>query len=234
MRLLNTIVSTIAGALLMASASAASASNSLVDVQFSNYYGAQQSGAAVIGAPGDYWNDFIGSGTGSGALLAANGDDSGINLSFASALVYSSAWYYTRFTGTPYDHLMNGYLVGNASTDIDLKFTGLVANQTYGFWVYTQGDDNSAGRQISLTATGGDAVVATQTNADSLTRGDNYVYIVSRADAFGAVDIVGRDLNGEANINGLQLMAVPEPTTLPLTLVGLVFVAGALLRKRGR
>jgi len=234
MRLQNSIVSAIAATLLLANATTACAGSNLVDVQFSNYYGAQQTGAAVQGTAGDYWNDFIGSGTGSGALLTTSGDASGINLSFSSALVYSSAWNYTQFTFTPYDHLMNGYLVGNASTDINLTFTGLTANQLYGFWIYTQGDDNSAGRQISLTTDGGASAVATQTNTNSLTLGDNYVYIVSRANAFGAIDIVGHDLNGEANVNGVQLMTVPEPATLPLLAAGLVFVAAVARRKRSR
>jgi len=233
MRLLNPIVSAIAGVLLMANATTA-ASASLVDVQFSNYYGEQQTGAGVKGAAADYWNDFVGSATASGALQTVSGDASGIDLSFSSALVYSSAWNYTQFTGTPYDHLMKGYLVGNANADIDLKFTGLLANQLYGFWIYTQGDDNSAGRQISLTATDGASAVATQTNSNSLALGDNYVYIVSRADAFGSIDIIGHDLAGEANINGLQLMAVPEPATLPLLAAGLALVGAAARRKRAR
>jgi len=234
MRLLNSIVSTAAGALLMAAATAASAAGALVDAQFSAYSGEQQSGAAVLGSAGDYWNDFIGSASGSGALLTTTGDNSGISLSFSSALLYRSEADFTRFTSTPYQSLMNDYLVAYESSDIELKLSGLATNQDYGFVIYTQGDDNSVGRQISLTANGTTTVIATQTNTNSFTLGNNYVYFVTRADAQGDVDIIGHDLVGEANINGFQLMPVPEPSTAALAVAGLLFVAGAALRKRGR
>ena len=219
-------------ALLATASSAASAAS--VNVQFSRDQGAQQTGGAVVGGAGDQWNDLFGN-TGSGTLFDAAGADTGINLSFSAGLVYESQLGYTQFTGTPYSNLMQGYLVGFMdSTPIDLKFSGLAAGQTYGFWIYTQGDNNSAGRSISLSANGGDAAIATQTNANQFTLGDNYVYIVTHADAYGTVDIVGRDLNGEANINGVQLMAIPEPTSLALMAAGLLFAAGAAARKRSR
>lgn len=228
---LSHLIAAAATALIATTATAAS---SLINVQFSRDQGAHQSGAAVVGAAGDEWNDLFGN-TGSNTLFDAGGNATGVNLSFSAALVYESQLSFTRFTNTPYANLMQGYLVDFIdSPGIDLHFTGLTANQSYGFWIYTQGDDNSTGRQISLTANGADPVVNTQTNASTFTLGDNYVYIVSRADAYGVVDIVGRDLNGEANINGIQLIAVPEPETLPLVVAGLVFIAGAALRKRGR
>ncbi|MBW8757252.1 MAG: PEP-CTERM sorting domain-containing protein [Burkholderiales bacterium] len=229
MRLSHLFIIATASALI---ATTASAGSSAINVQFSRDQGAQQTGGAVIGGPGDAWNDMFGN-AGSGALVDASGTATGVNLSFSAALVYESQLSFTRFTGTPVANLMQGYLVDFMdSPGIDLRFSGLAANQIYGFWIYTQGDDNSAGRQISLAANGADPVFATQTNAGSLTLGDNYVYIVSRADAQGVVDIVGHDLNGEADINGVQLIAVPEPATAPLLAAGLLVVAGAAVRRR--
>jgi hypothetical protein len=229
MRFIHTLAAL--SSLVLATATSA-ASAAAIDVQFSRDNGATQSGAAVIGSSGDYWNDFIGSASGSGTLLDTSGANSGASLTFSSALVYESIMGFTQFTGTPHADLMQGYLVDFMnSPGIDLKFSGLTAGQQYGFWVYTQGDDNSTNRQISLTANGGATQVATQTNAATFKLGDNLTYIVSMADADGVVDIVGRDLNGEANINGVQVMAVPEPSIAVLMMAAFAFFAGATVRR---
>ena len=157
---------------------------------------------------------------------------SGVSLTFSSYGVYESDAGYTQFTGTPYANLMQGYLYGFTDTSAtDLKFSGLTAGEEYGFWVYTQGDDNSRGRSISLTANGGSTQVSTQTNASSFALGDNYVYLTATANAGGVVDLVGRDLVAEGNINGVQVMAVPEPSTVVLMMAGFAFLAGAVVRR---
>ena len=217
-------------AVLATGASAANAA-SVVDVQFSRDPGLQQTGAAVIGSAGDTWNDFLGN-VGSGSLVDASGAASGISLSFSAALVYESDPNFTQFTGTPYANLMQGYLVDFMnSPGIDLSFSGLTPGQQYGFWIYTQGDNNNGNRQVSIGANGGAPQFTTQATLDTFTLGANYLYITSTADANGVVDIVAHDLNGEANINGVQLMAVPETSSLALMLAGFMFVGGAALRK---
>jgi hypothetical protein len=230
MRLLQTIVSVVAGTLLTTAVSAASAA--AIDVQFSRDAGHQQSGAAVVGSTGDLWNDFLGHQASGAALFDTTGAASGVSLSFSSYGAYESDPGYTQFTGSPYANLMQGYLYAYSDTGgIALTFSGLQAGHEYGFWVYTQGDDNSAGRSISLTANGGATQVATQTNATGFVIGDNYSYLVSTANAYGVVDIRAADLHGEANINGVQLMAVPEPSSLVLLMAGFTFLAGAVVRK---
>ena len=230
MRSLRSFASVSALALLATMTSAAQAST--VDVQFSRDPGLQQTGAAFVGQHGDFWNDFLGN-VGGGSLLDTSGAATGVNLSFSAALVYESDPGYTQFTGTPYANLMQGYLVDfSNSPGIDLKFTGLTPGQGYGFWIYTQGDNNSGNRQISLSANGGPATVNTQADNDSFVAGRNLAYIVTLADANGVVDIVGHDLYGEANINGVQFMPVPEPSSAALLMAGALFVAGAALRKR--
>ena len=127
---------------------------------------------------------------------------------------------------------MQGYLVGfGDKAGIDLVFTGMTAGKEYGFWVYTQGDDNSKGRSISIAANGGTPVIATQSMGSSFVQGDNYVYFTTFADANGDLDISGKSLVGEANINGFQLTAVPEPTEMALMMAGLTFLAGAAARR---
>ncbi|HEY9027728.1 MAG TPA: PEP-CTERM sorting domain-containing protein [Burkholderiaceae bacterium] len=232
MRSLRSLATVSALALLATLGSAAQAAG--INVQFSRDPGLQQTGAAFVGQAGDHWNDFLGN-AGGGALLDTAGAATGVSLSFSAALVYESDPGYTKFTGTPYANLMQGYLVDFMdSPGIDLKFSGLTPGQEYGFWVYTQGDNNSGNRRISLSANGGTAVVNHQADDDVFVAGHNLAYIVSYANAFGVVDLVGRDIYGEANINGVQFMPVPEPTTAPLLVAGVLFVAGTLLRRRGR
>jgi hypothetical protein len=222
-------IASLAAALLVTATSAASAA--AIDVQFSRDPGYQQTGAAVVGSAGDVWNNFLGNAS-SGSLVDTAGAASGVSLSFSAALVYESNPVDTQFTGTPYANLMQGYLYGFTDTSAtDLKFSGLTAGEEYGFWVYTQGDDNSRGRSISLTANGGSTQVSTQTNASSFVLGDNYVYLTATANAGGVVDLVGRDLVAEGNINGVQVMAVPEPSTVVLMMAGFAFLAGAVVRR---
>ena len=235
MRFPNSILSAAAGIVLATAASAASAS--AVDVQFSNGAVAAQSGAAVTGGAGDVWNNVTG-GTGSGvALVSTSGAASGVSLSFSSDQVYESDASYTQFTGTPYESLMRGYLVDRGTTGIALTFSGLVAGQSYGLYIYTQGDDNSANRSIGLSVNGAAAQSTTQSNASTFIAGDNYLYLTTTANAKGQIIVDGDELSGEGNINGVQLLtiAVPEPGTIALVLAGILIVGTVTRRKsRGR
>ena len=232
MRSLRSIVTVPALALLATLASAAQAST--IDVQFSRDPGLVQSGAAFVGQTGDQWNDLLGN-IGGGSLFDTTGAATGVSLSYSAALVYESDPSYTQFTGTPYANLMQGYLVDFInSPGIDLKFSGLTPGQGYGFWIYTQGDNNSGNRQISLSANGGPVTVNTQADDDHFVGGHNMAYIVTVADANGVVDIIGRDINGEANINGVQFMPVPEPTNALLLMAGALLLAGTAVRRRTR
>jgi hypothetical protein len=232
MRSLRSLASVSALALCATLASVAHAST--IDVQFSRDPGLAQTGAAFVGQAGDQWNDFLGN-TGGGLLIDTTGATTGVSLSFSAASVYESVPTYTQFTGTPYANLMRGYLVDfSNSPGIDLTFSGLTPGQGYGFWIYTQGDDNSGNRQISLSANGGPVVVNTQADDDHFVAGSNLAYIVSVADANGVVDIVGHDLNGEANINGVQFMPVPESSNAAMLMAGALLLAGVAVRKRKR
>ncbi len=221
-------------AALLAAASTAHAAQ-VIDVQFSNGASHAQTGAAVVGSSGDTWNNFTTGATGHGALVDASDAATGVSLSFSASNFWEADPTYMRFTGQPDANLMQGYLVGYAGQpDIALAFSGLAAGHEYGFWIYTQGDDNGAGRSISLSANGGAAAVATQTNAGSFLQGDNYVYLTAVADRNGDIDILGHDLAGEANINGVQLMAVPEPSQALLLAGGLLLAGAAARRRRAR
>ncbi len=192
-----------------------------------------QTGKAVAGADGDLWNRLnVGNGT-AGNLFDTTGTKTGVSLDIYSSHVYNANTTFYAFGGTQYASLMDGYLVGEknkaGSPDgIALTLKGLDANQTYDLYVYTQGDNNAKGRAIQIDANG---VVqsALQTNANTFKLNDNYMLLTVRADAAGQIKVVGTQLAGEANINGLQLRAVPEPGSLMLLGVG---IAGLALARR--
>jgi len=169
------LLSAVTAALLLTAVSAASAS-SAIDVQFSSGSGHAQTGAAVIGQANDVWNDFTTGTLADQFLVNTSGAQSGVTLSFSSAQSYESDASYTRFTGTPYANLMQGYLVDRGNPDLALTFGGLAAGQEYGFYIYTQGDDNSKNRSIGISANGGAQVSSTQSNIGTFVEGDNYLY----------------------------------------------------------
>ena len=213
----------------------------LIDVQFSGTWSYScggpycsdinppQSGAAVAGATGDQWNDFATDNTSDQALVAVNGAATGVTLGFSATGTYTAATDYDAFTGTPWANLMEGYLVNN----VQILLSGLVPGQTYDFYVYTQGDDNSAGRGVTFDVNGADPQTASQTNADNFILNNNYVYLQGVADVSGDIAINETGDSGEADVNGFQLVGVnvPEPSALGILAAGLLAL-GMLRRDR--
>jgi len=213
---------------LLLSASAASAT--AINVQFGAASAAQQqTGAAVIGAAGDYWN-YSNAASGANSLLDTKQAATGVSVTFAASGVYTSAAGSSAFSGTPYANLMQGYLYASGSNTITLTLKGLAARQGYNLDFYTQGDAQASGRSSAVTVNSVTAT-STQTNAGTFIQGNNYLVFSGAADALGYVSIVAK--SGEANVNGLQLVTatVPEPSTLALVGAGLASL-GLLSRRR--
>ena len=213
----------------------------LVDVQFSGTFNLggtspfapQQSGAAIIGSAGDQWNYFAAAAQGSTALNDTTGAASGLSLSFTSNRAYTASPGYDAFNGTPTANLMLGYLV----EDISLDISGFAPNQNYSLYVYTQGDDNSNGRLISLSATGAGTQNSKQTNASTYIVDNNYLLFQGQADSTGQVLIKQLGSVGEGDLNGFQLLttaSAPAPTP-GAGLAGLAFLilAGLTTKARG-
>ena len=212
-----------------------------IDVQFSGtfsyvcgypcaYYSPLQTGAAVVGSAGDQWNEFFASAASNQALLDTSGGTTGVTLTFAANGAYTSAPTYDAFQGTPWANLMLGYLVNN----ISMTLSGLTPGGSYDMYVYAQGDNNSAGRAIGLTATGGSTATATQTNTNTFIQNNNYVLLQPIADAFGTIFIQQFSGTGETNVNGFQLVSIDVPEPAGATVLGIALLGLAGLTRKFR
>ncbi|MTV37646.1 PEP-CTERM sorting domain-containing protein [Duganella radicis] len=193
-----------------------------------------QTGAALIGAAGDYWNNYAVAALSNQALKDSGGNGTGATLTFTSEGAYSANPAHTRFTGQPAENLMGGYLWSyDSQTSVRATISGLSAGHAYELYVYTQGDDGSWGRQISFNVNG-EVQTSAQTNADTFVLNNNYLIFHVLADSSGVIDIAQVAMVGEGNLNGFQLLAapVPEPSSGLMLLGGLGLLAAHLRRSR--
>jgi hypothetical protein len=208
----------------------------LIDVAFysSAFPNAQPSGAAVLGSAGDQWNWVDGAGcpscSGPVSLTDMTGNPTTATLSYqADGAVISAT------TGTqPVPNLTNTYLFNNSGGSITVTLNGLAASQAYNLVLYVSSDDASGDRALTGTVTGLAAVPfsATGDPQPAFVNGKNVVQLAVTSDASGTL-LISEDNpgngSGEVDLNGLQLQAVPLPSSLVLFSGGV-----ALLARRAR
>jgi hypothetical protein len=220
----------------------------LIDVQFgctagaacngANASSAQQTGAALIGNPGDVWNLVSGNGglgtTGSNVPLV---DSTGVLTSATVSWTSLLDWVVipgeeSGFGSTPDANLMSAYIVSKGYDTITID--GLTPNAHYALYVIMQAGVFSTGRQAAVSVNGGPPVVAApmDQNASTFISGQNYEAFDTSADGLGKVTILYSSHTGEADINGFQLSQSPEPSGLYLGIAGLAAVI--TLRRRVR
>jgi hypothetical protein len=199
----------------------------LVNVQFNSSPGVgnTQSGAALVGSAGDVWNNLGASGA-SVALNNSGGSASGITLTWSGSAWTVDSGFYNGFHSTAYGKLMDGYLYSiPANGTRHLTLSGLTVGIDYNLYLYSEGDSGSNGRRLTVNVNG---VGATTTAAAVYTvgtfiAGQNYLSLPVQADGSGQLDIAYSVGGGtQANLNGFQLAAVPEPAATTVVMVCMI------------
>jgi len=217
---------TLSAALLLAGTGTAVCQTNLIDVDFGSV--ATQTGAAVLGTPGDTWNALVGS---TGNLTnSANANLSGVGLTLTCSGVYPAPGGTTMDTNTT--ALMEDYAYGNGST-VTVSLTGLTAYNGYGFTlvIYGAGDTSGQGDTLNLTAgaSGGNSGSTLTTSATSrqISAGNGVAYQTYTGTInAGTLTFTATGLTTFAIVNGFQLQltapANPSITTPPASQAGIL------------
>ncbi len=196
----------------------------VVNVHFSNQ--ATYTGAAVVGNAGDVWNRMGNSGGTGVALVSPTGASTSVKITWMSQIWDGSG---SGFLGGPYANLMRSYLATYSSGSLALS--GLAPDTDYALYLYSQGDFAATGRKTGFTVNGlSDVTTAAQANASTFINDQNYLVMNVVSDSFGVLNIAYNTVTSEADLNGLQLVSVPEPATMSLLALGGI----ALIRRRSK
>ena len=219
------------GIVMLSLPASALAAADLFNLQFNAPgQGNQQTGAAVVGTSGDYWNNLQSLGSGLQTLWDASSSLNSVTFSWNSDGAYDT--WASGFTNTPYSNLMSGYLYAYSTNSYDLTFSGLQANSAFSAYIYSQGDDHP-NRQLSVTdlvSSNNYTTLICNPTLSTFVAGQNYLLINGTTDANGQVKFrYNKASSSEANINGIQLqaLAVPEPSTYALLCISLGVVGYA-------
>lgn len=230
------VTSAICGVILAMCESMAQAQ--LINVNFYSafYGGSAATGAAVVGNPGDLWNGINGDNEPGGPISLV---DSTGNATSAS-LFYSAFGAVTSLTPNfqPNPGLMSDYLfsTGFAGTNY-VTITGLTPDTKYDLYVYLASNDATGGDRSAGIQIPGTQGHATGNPEPTFSPGDNYVFLTPTTDDSGTLSLFEfpyrGNTSGEVDLNGLQLLAVPETTgTLPL--LGIGCIALLIFRRSAR
>ena len=228
----------------------------LINVDFNAGLSPTYSGAAVLGTAGDAWNGIVVNSAGGAsnlALVDSSGMGSGVTLSYNTPSMSVGGFSIfgsplSPFQGTAYASLMQDYLyvipsMGPATT----TFSGLTAGGTYRLILYSSADSiapgQARGRDTGFTVHGVTEHVV-QGSDSAFVEGSNYADFTAAADPLGNLSFTTQGFpyvpspafpdftRSEGNLNGMQLSAVPEPSTLAMFGFASLWIAiGALCRR---
>jgi hypothetical protein len=213
--------------------------------------------SAVVGAPGytqTNWNEPSTTDHNSGnsanwsqsniPLIDSTGAATGVTLSFTSLGSLASQTYYTypQPTLTSNEQLLSDSILEFGGAGGDIVFNNVPAGN-YNLVVYTVTEYPSL---ANFSVNGAPQTYVREQNGQSFSTGgdvwatnpndpvdpSNYLVLPASPDNTGKIDLNYVELAGtDAVVNAVQLVAVPEPTTLGLLVGG---AAMTLMRRRNR
>lgn len=217
-----------------------SARADLIGVNFysSGFGGSTASGAAVVGTASDLWNG-IDADPGSGgpiSLMDTSGNPTSAFLTYNSPGGGGVAPASPNIQPNP--SLMYDYLFNNNSTFISVTLGGLAPSTPYDLYIYLASDDAAGSDRAANVVANLVSGTATGNPQTSFINGENYLLLQPTSSALGTIDILETDgaanTSGEIDMNGLQLTAVPDPSsTLLLSAIsglGLILFARRVSR----
>jgi hypothetical protein len=195
----------------------------VLNVQFTSPTGNGQSGAAVVGTSGDQWNLFTSNNftVSPVALINTSGGSSGVSLQATAGTI--DGFYAHQGTTPNFSALINGYMYftnSNSSSPNRLSLTGLNSSQLYDIYLYTQAD--VSGKVLSAKINSGTTQTtnAGSNTAASYVLNQNYLVFSNVLATGGNLNIDYWSASAGAPVNGIQIVAVPEPGTLLLGGIG--------------
>lgn len=223
--------------LSLLSAAAAPAALTIGDIISVNFAGdgkgSTPTGAAVIGAVGNTWNDIRGTGDISTSPFALNKVDStasGVSVSIGGATFNGSISDSSNLDIFESDIYIDQNGQWSSHTSSTITLTGLGAGTMIDLYVYSaaghttgQGGQFTFGATTKTTSAGNDIETSYIENV-------NYVKFATLvADGSGTISGTWADTADQGSVlNGLQIQVVPEPSAALIGGLGLL----ALLRRR--
>jgi hypothetical protein len=171
----------------------------LVNVSFGNKESVPE-GKAVGGADNDKWNAMDGASGAKVALTDAKGEKTDVTVTYEAAGTWDAADD-GGFAGTPFAKLLTHYLHSVEARKVTLA--GLTPKATYDLVVFSA--SNSDGRKTKFTV-GKDSKTTTYAiGTKELAADVNYARFTATADADGNLEITFEGVDGEGNLNAIQL-----------------------------
>lgn len=191
------------------------------------------SGAAVIGSDGDIWNGVKSESGTTPALSYNDGTLSAITLTHVTGQTFSTdISTQSPFDGTADYNLMRDYYFDSSGSDSEtLSLNNLTPNGFYDIYFYSGANTN--GRETDFTVDSQNKTATFSNAFNTFEENVNYVLFES-VQVDGSGDLVFTfSSSTEPNLNGLQLIAIPELSHISLILASSCLIL-LYFRKRRR